>query len=95
MLITIPEPKRFYCASDENHFFSWLQSIPAVKSVNGKQHGLDLIFDVPIDRVSFYELVGLMTRYRLEMRALRPLCEGHTDQWFTDEKNYWYKAIFY
>lgn len=94
MLLRIPEPVRFYCEVDEDHFFAWLQGIAAVKAVVGKPDGLHLTVDVPIDRLSFYELVGLMARYQLDKKCLRPLCEGHIDPWFTDSKNYWYKSVF-
>lgn len=94
MLLLIPEPQLFYCDSDEAHFFAWLQGIPAVKAVVGTSAGLELTLDSPIDRLSFYELVGLMARYQLDKRPLRPLCEGHVDPWFEDKKNYWYEAVF-
>lgn len=94
MLLHIPEPTRFYCESDEDHFFAWLESIPAVKAVVGTPEGLNLTIEVPIDRLSFYELVGLMTRYQLDKKSLRQLCEGHADPWFNDAKNYWYTSVF-
>lgn len=94
MLISIPEPNRFYCESDEEHFFAWLQSIPAVKTVVGTPAGLDLTVEFPIDRLSFYELVGLMTRYQLDKKSLRKLCEAHADPWFNDAGNYWYASVF-
>lgn len=94
MLLRISEPRRFYCEPDEDYFFAWLQNIEAVKAVMGTPDGLDLTIQVPIDRTSFYELVGLLTRYQLNRTSLRPLCEGHTDPWFTDSKNYWYESVF-
>ena len=94
MLLRIPEPARFYCEADEDHFFAWLQRIAAVKAVVGTPDGLDLTIDIPIDQLSFYELVGLMTRYQLDKKSLRPLCDGQTDPWFTDKKNYWYESVF-
>jgi hypothetical protein len=93
-LLQIPEPSRFHCESDEDHFFAWLEGIPAVKSVVGTPDGLTLTIEHPIDRTSFYELVGLMTRYQLEKESLRQLCEGHADVWFNDAKNYWYTSVF-
>jgi hypothetical protein len=94
MLLRIPEPGRFYCEPDEDHFFAWLQSIAAVKAVVGTPDGLDLTIEMPVDRTSFYELVGLMTRYQLDKASLRPLCVGHPDPWFSDRKNYWYGSVF-
>lgn len=94
MLLQIPEPSLFHCEPDEDHFFAWLEGISAVKSVVGTQDGLNLTIEVPIDRASFYELVGLMTRYQLDKKSLRQLCEGHEDAWFNDAKNYWYASVF-
>lgn len=94
MQLSIPEPNRYHCDSDEDHFFGWLKSIPAIKAVVGTPTGLDLTVDVPIDRLSFYELVGLMTRYQLDKKCLRQLCAGHQDVWFNDTKNYWYESVF-
>lgn len=94
MLITIPEPPGYFCESDEDNFFAWLKSLPAVKAVVGTPQGLDVTFDVPVDRLSFYELVGLLSRYQLPLTSLKPLCADHSDRWFNDPKNYWYSAVF-
>ena len=94
MLLLIPEPTRFYSESDEDYFFAWLKSIPAIKDFIGAPGGLNLTIEDPIDRLSFYELVGLLTRYQLDKKVLRRLCELHNDPWFTDTKNYWYESVF-
>lgn len=94
MQLVIPEPQLYYCEADERHFFAWLQAIPAITKVVGMPAGLQLDVKTPIDRQSFYELVGLMTRYQLNGSSLRPLCEGNPDPWFADKKNYWYDAVF-
>lgn len=94
MLLPIPEPARYYCESDEDHFFAWLKNIPSVKAIVGTPEGITLTIDEPIDKLSFYELVGLMTRYQLDRKCLRPLCEAQADPWFTDTTNYWYPSVF-
>ena len=94
MLLLIPEPTRFYSESDEDYFFAWLKSIPAIKNFVGTQGGLSLTIEEPIDQLSFYELSGLLTRYQLDKKVLRRLCELHDDPWFTDAKNYWYESVF-
>lgn len=94
MLLAIPEPKRYYCESDEDHFFAWLESISAIKATVGTPQGINLTVEEPIDKLSFYELVGLMTRYELDRSCLRPLCESQIDPWFKDPKNYWYTSVF-
>ena len=65
-----------------------------MKIVTGAPGGLELTIDEPIDRASFYELVGLMTRYGLDTQCLKPLCESNPDSWFKDNKNYWHAAVF-
>ena len=94
MLLAIPEPKSYYCESDEDHFFAWLESIPAIKAAVGTPQGINSTVEEPIDKLSFYELVGLMARYELDRLCLRPLCESQIDPWFKDPKNYWYTSVF-
>lgn len=94
MLISLPEPSLFFCDVDEDHFFGWLQGVPAVKAVVGTHTGLDVTVETPIDKLSFYELAGLLTRYQLPLTSLRVLCDGQDDPWFNDSKNYWYAAVF-
>jgi len=91
--VTIPEPESFYCDGDEDQFFAWLKSLPAVRSIKGGQDGLAIEYVAPIDRLSFYELVGLLSRYQLDLSSLRPLCESQKDSWFSDQNNYWYSAV--
>lgn len=94
MKIIIPEPQRFFCEADEDHFFGWLKEIDAIQSVSGSPDGLELEVNDPVDKLSFYELVGLLNRYDLDRRCLRPLCIGNPDSWFNDRKNYWYPSVF-
>ena len=94
MKLVIPEPQRFFCEADEKHFFDWLNGIRAIRKVVGTPAGLELVIDVPIDKVSFYELVGLLTRYNLDRTCLNPLCLEHPDAWFQDRRNYWYRYVF-
>ncbi len=93
-MLLIREPALYYCEPDEDHFFAWLEAIPAVLSVKGTPDGLEVELVEPIDKPSFYELVGLMSRYGLDRKSLRVLCERQTDPWFKDPQNYWYEAVF-
>lgn len=94
MQLLIPEPERFYCEADEDHFFAWLNGIEAVEAVTGSPEGIWVTLQVPASRSTFYDLVGLLTRYGLDRKSLRPLCDGQADPWFSDTKNYWYDAVF-
>lgn len=93
MLLVIKSPF-YYCEPDKDYFFAWLEAIPAIKKVTGTADVLELIVEDPIDKISFYELVGLLTRYNLDRKCLRPLCHLQTDPWFNDPQNYWYAAVF-
>ena len=93
-MFLIPHPKSFYCELDEDHFFAWLKDIPAIKNVTGTPKGLELDIDEPVDKTSFYELVGLLARYDLDQRCLRPLAESNPDPWFKDPANYWHRSVF-
>ncbi|WP_211442011.1 hypothetical protein [Collimonas humicola] len=93
-MLLVPGPFRYYCEPDEDYFFAWLKAIPAVKAVVGTPSGLELTLEAPIDKTSFYELVGLMARYGLDRKCLRPLCQSQSDPWFNDPQNYWYEAVF-
>ena len=93
-MLLIPGPFRYYCEPDEDYFFAWLKAIPAVKEITGTPAGLEITIEEPMDKISFYELVGLMTRYDLDRKCLRPLCRAQSDPWFNDPGNYWYAAVF-
>ena len=92
LLIQLPA---FYCHSDEDCFFRWLKSIEGVAEVIGAPEGLIVEFDRLIDRDSFYELVGLLVRYGVQLTSLRAICESHPDPWFRDKSNYWYGGVFH
>ena len=92
--LTIDEPVPFYSEGDEDNFFNWLQSIPAVRGVSGTAKGLEVFIEEPLDDLSLYELIALMTRYSLDRRCLRPLCERDDKCWFRDKEKYWYQSIF-
>lgn len=94
MILHIPEPSRYHCHSDEKYFFEWLKVIPVVDEIVGTPEGLTLKIREPIDQSSFYELVGLMTRYGLDLKSLRPICREHSDPWFRNPSNYWYHSVF-
>lgn len=92
--IVIKEPVPFYSELDEDHFFGWLKSIPGVKSVNGTSKGLELTLNDPIDKPSLYEIIALMTRYKLNQKCLRVLCSSNNEAWFKNKAMYWYQSIF-
>lgn len=93
-MLLIPEPAPFNSQLDEDYFFAWLKGIPAVKNVSRAPKGLELDIDEPIDSVSFHELAGLLTRYGLDLRCLRPLAESNPDLSLRDPVKYWHQSVF-
>jgi hypothetical protein len=93
-VLLIPQPPFFYGQLDEDHFFGWLKDIAAVNNVTGTPKGLELDIVEPIDRASFLELAGLLTRYGLDLRCLRPLLQSQPDPWFRDPEKFWHQSVF-
>ena len=93
-ILFIDSPRPFYSQRDEDHFFAWLQSIPAIKGVTGRGAGLELVVERPVDKDSLRDLIAVMTRYNIDCRPLKPLCDEHPDERFRDEKTYWHSAIY-
>lgn len=92
--LTIKEPVPFFSEGDEDSFFRWLRSIPAVRKVVGTPEGLKLTLREP-DKLSIYELIALMTRYQLDRRCLREICESSKERaWFRRKQMYWYDSVY-
>jgi hypothetical protein len=93
-VLMINGPNPFYSGADEDHFFGWLQSIPAIKRVRGVGTNLELNIQRPIDTDSLCELIALLTRYDVDRRPLRALCDEQLDDFFRNERTYWYSAVY-
>ncbi|UWU74882.1 hypothetical protein N2603_33255 [Bradyrhizobium huanghuaihaiense] len=86
MKIAIREPAPFFSNGDEDSFFHWLKSIDAVKDFVGSPRGLEVTLEDPVEDLSLRELIGLLTRYGLDMRCLRGLRTQQNEAWFADEQ---------
>jgi hypothetical protein len=93
-LLTINEPRPFYSQGDEDHFFNWLQSIPEIEKVTGIGRGLEIVVRRPMEKGSLHDLIALMTRYGLDRRPLKPLCEEQPGDYFQSKDAYWYSAVY-
>jgi hypothetical protein len=93
-IVRIEEIGRFYSSGDEEAFFFWLKSIPAVKSFTGKHKGLSVEIADPIDDDSLRELIGLLSRYEINMSCLRLLAHDQNASWLKDKDRYWYNSIW-
>jgi hypothetical protein len=94
MKVVIRGPTRFFSTGDEDSFFHWLRSIAAVKNVVGCRTDLEITLVDPVDDCSLRELIGLTTRYGLEMAWLRQLRNDGNKSWFDNENTFWYESVF-
>jgi len=94
MKVIIREPVPFFSEGDEDYFFEWLKSITAVKDLVGCTRGLELTLADHVDDPSLRELIGLMTRYGLDMKWLRSLRTKQNEHWFAHDNTYWYSSVF-
>lgn len=94
MKLVIPEPKLWYVYSDEKFFFAWLESIGTVTRVTGSKRGLELTLATPVSDDDLADLIGLMKRYRLDMKCLQKLCTTENRHWFKKSNKYWYRSVW-
>jgi hypothetical protein len=88
-------PMRYFSHGDETAFFSWLQSISGVISVQG--HGRELHIRLRSKRLSaqsLREFIALYQRYRGNMNELAQFSNQSNSSWFADPKAYWYSQVF-
>ena len=94
MKIIISEPIPYFSYGDEDHFFHWLESIPAITNRDWLKKCFELTLTEPIDDASLMELIGLLTRYSLDMKCLKVLHTAQNDHWFADPMAYWHGSVF-
>jgi len=91
--ITVSCP-RFMSAKDEHAFFSWLRSLPSVRTVRGT--GMDLRITVATRHLSqrdLRELLAIFHRYGVDKRVLAEFDRLEL-KWFRDPKAYWFAGVF-
>lgn len=96
MLISflIKEPAPFYSYLDEENFFRWLKSIPAVKGIVRVAQGMEIKMESPLSEPNLRDLIAIMTRYDIDMKDLRRFCDLTNEKWFKNRSSYWFKAVF-
>ncbi|MGI0118295.1 hypothetical protein [Zooshikella sp. RANM57] len=85
------QPVVYYSQLDEDHFFTWAQEIPCVKSID---QGYLHIDETEIDEEALRDLLALLERYQLSAKSLADLCTPENELWFKDRNKYWYDGIF-
>ena len=92
--LTIREPAIFYSYLDEENFFRWLESIPAVTSVSRVGLDLEVSLRQILDEPNLRDLIAIFRRYGIDMKCLRHLATSSNESWFKNPIAYWYKDVF-
>ena len=89
------ELSKFYTQKDESRFFMALREISALKSIQGVGRSLIIDFDLRgLGRDSLLELIGILTRYQINLKPLGILAERSKFAWLKDKTWYWYAGMF-
>ncbi|WP_243313580.1 hypothetical protein [Fundidesulfovibrio agrisoli] len=94
MKLIIPQPRLYYSNGDEDFLFHWLKWIAEGKDAILCDGGVEITLNDPVDDASLRELIGLMARYSLDMKCLKPLRTAQNEHWFADPMAYWHKSVF-
>ena len=93
--LVIEEPSQYFCYLDEKSFYTWLESISAVKKAAGvAPSAIEISIKTPLDNDDLYDLIGLMHRYNIDKKCLRELTTSDNEKWFKNPDKYWYNSIF-
>lgn len=85
----------FYSKGDEDAFFAWAHSIPAVNEVFGEVDEIVLsIGSANIEADSLRELIALLYRYNLPLNQLAIFKNTSNNEWFHNENKFWYSGVF-
>jgi hypothetical protein len=86
---------RFYSRLDEDAFFSRLNQIPGVVSVEGFLRTINVSVDPSaVDDEGMRELISLFQRYGIDMRQLRELETEEFSPWMRNRSGYWFKSMY-
>lgn len=86
---------RFYSPKDEDAFFNWLESISAIKSIDGAGKELHITFkSKKISDKGLRDLIGLFYRYKIDMKQLQQFENDSNMSWFKQPIKYWYEGVF-
>jgi hypothetical protein len=93
MKVSVEGP-RFFSAKDEDVFFSWVDAIPSIVSIEGTGKSMNITFAKRrISQRDLREILALFHRYGLDKRVLA--CFDRSEwAWFRDPKSYWFAEVF-
>lgn len=95
MKISVYEPNKYYSYLDEENFFKWIESNPAVTAV--ERQGGRLIISFKSARIAeqdLRDLIAVFARYQISMRDIKKFAAGEHKQWLNNPDAYWYRSIF-
>ncbi|GAA5185252.1 hypothetical protein GCM10025771_41050 [Niveibacterium umoris] len=88
-------PLRYFSPGDESAFFSWLQSISGVVSVQGRGRELHIrLRSKRLSAQSLREFIALYQRYSGDMRELAQFSNPSNASWFADPDAPWHSHVF-
>jgi len=91
------EPRFYFSPLDEVMFFHWLESIPGIENIHVDGKGVEItVSDAGLSRSDWRDLIGLLSRYEIDMSPLKMLVDLDPDlkQWMKDERAFWYTSIY-
>lgn len=84
----------FYSEADEAGFFAALQSIRAIRQIEGIGDTIYLTVPGRLSEESLRGLIGVLHRYKVEMRQLAQFENASNTEWLRHPKAYWRAGIF-
>jgi hypothetical protein len=82
---------KFYSSMDEDIFFEWLNRMESVESLSGAKDELYLdIVDRELNDQEIFDLIGLFSRYQIDMHQLAKLLTTKNEHVFEA----WHEEIF-
>lgn len=87
---------RFRCLKDEDAFFWWIKRIECIKSFEGAGDELYLdLVDRKLNDEDLDDLIGLLYRYKIDMKQLAQFLTPENKAWFYENKKaFWYENVF-
>jgi len=93
--LLVPGPLFYWCQLDEDLFFAGLKKILCVTQVAGRERSLLVhVDDSAVTDDDLHNLIGLFTRYELDVSVLKALINDANRQWVTRGNAYWHSRMF-
>ncbi len=84
----------YFSHLDETMFFDALSKISGIRKFEGVGEDLVITTRRSLSSRSLQELIGLFTRYRIEMTQLAQYATKQNESWFRSPEKFWFKKVF-